>query len=103
MKAELALVIVPMIGDEAGESPTGGGLAVQLTEDMKANDEAALPSGTVLITQVDNVARRNGLVSQKLKKGTPFLPSRALETRFLGETGFLGVQFIYVHVLTCVS
>lgn len=46
-----AKVIVPMIWDEAGQSPTGGRFAVQLTEDMKAADGGiALPSGTILIT-----------------------------------------------------
>jgi hypothetical protein len=51
-----AKVIVPMIWDEAGQSPTAGRFAVQLTEDIMATDGAiALPSGTVLITQVENV------------------------------------------------
>lgn len=62
-----AKVIVPMIWDEAGQSPTGGRFAVQLTEDMKATDGAiALPSGTVLITEVQNVTRSNRLVSQSV-------------------------------------
>ncbi|MCL1472074.1 TrbI/VirB10 family protein [Argonema antarcticum] len=62
-----AKVIVPMIWDEAGQSPTGGRFAVQLTEDMKATDGAiALPSGTVLITEVNNVTRSNRLVSQSV-------------------------------------
>lgn len=56
-----------MIWDEAGQSPTGGRFAVQLTEDMKATDGAiALPSGTVLITEVNNVTRSNRLVSQSV-------------------------------------
>ncbi|MEG5059138.1 TrbI/VirB10 family protein [Microcoleus sp. A2-C5] len=62
-----ALVIVPMIWDEAGQSPTAGRFAVQLTEDIMATDGAiALPSGTVLITQVENVTRGNRLVSQSV-------------------------------------
>ncbi|MEG3853133.1 hypothetical protein [Microcoleus sp. Z1_C4] len=62
-----AQVIVPMIWDEAGQSPTAGRFAVQLTEDMIATDGAiALPSGTVLITQVENVTRGNRLVSQSV-------------------------------------
>ena len=62
-----ALVIVPMIWDEAGQSPTAGRFAVQLTEDVMATDGAiALPSGTVLITQVENVTRGNRLVSQSV-------------------------------------
>ena len=63
----LAKVIVPMIWDEAGQSPTAGRFAVQLTEDVMATDGAiALPSGTVLITQVENVTRGNRLVSQSV-------------------------------------
>ena len=63
----LAKVIVPMIWDEAGQSPTAGRFAVQLTEDIMATDGAiALPSGTVLITQVENVTRGNRLVSQSV-------------------------------------
>ncbi|MEG4518979.1 MULTISPECIES: hypothetical protein [unclassified Microcoleus] len=63
----LAKVIVPMIWDEAGQSPTAGRFAVQLTEDVIATDGAiALPSGTVLITQVENVTRGNRLVSQSV-------------------------------------
>ena len=62
-----AKVIVPMIWDEAGQSPTAGRFAVQLTEDVIATDGAiALPSGTVLITQVENVTRGNRLVSQSV-------------------------------------
>ncbi|MEG4856455.1 TrbI/VirB10 family protein [Microcoleus sp. K1-B6] len=62
-----AKVIVPMIWDEAGQSPTAGRFAVQLTEDIMATDGAiALPSGTVLITQVENVTRGNRLVSQSV-------------------------------------
>ena len=62
-----AKVIVPMIWDEAGQSPTAGRFAVQLTEDVMATDGAiALPSGTVLITQVENVTRGNRLVSQSV-------------------------------------
>jgi hypothetical protein len=62
-----AKVIVPMIWDEAGQSPTGGRFAVQLTEDMKAADGGiALPSGTILITEVNNVTRSNRLVSQSV-------------------------------------
>ncbi|CBN56420.1 TrbI/VirB10 family protein [Kamptonema sp. PCC 6506] len=62
-----AIVIVPMIWDEAGQSPTAGRFAVQLTEDIMATDGAmALPSGTVLITQVENVTRGNRLVSQSV-------------------------------------
>ena len=62
-----AQVIVPMIWDEAGQSPTAGRFAVQLTEDVIATDGAiALPSGTVLITQVENVTRGNRLVSQSV-------------------------------------
>ena len=62
-----AKVIVPMIWDEAGISPTAGRFAVELIEDMKATDGAiALPSGTILITQVDNVTRPNRLVSQSV-------------------------------------
>lgn len=58
-------VIVPMIWDEADQSPTDGRFAVQLTEDMKATDGAiALPSGTILIAEVENVTRPNRLVSQ---------------------------------------
>ncbi|MEQ9671083.1 hypothetical protein [Coleofasciculus sp. G2-EDA-02] len=58
-------VIVPMIWDEADQSPTAGRFAVQLTEDMKATDGAiALPSGTILIAEVENVTRPNRLVSQ---------------------------------------
>jgi len=63
----LAKVIVPMIWDEAGQSPTAGRFAVQLTEDIMATDGAiALPSGTVLITQVENVTHGNRLVSQSV-------------------------------------
>ena len=63
----LAKVIVPMIWDEAGQSPTAGRFAVQLTEDVIGTDGAiALPSGTVLITQVENVTRGNRLVSQSV-------------------------------------
>jgi len=62
-----AKVIVPMIWDEAGQSPTAGRFAVQLTEDVIGTDGAiALPSGTVLITQVENVTRGNRLVSQSV-------------------------------------
>lgn len=62
-----AKVIVPMIWDESGQSPTDGRFAVQLTEDMKATDGAiALPSGTILITEVDNVTRSNRLVFQSV-------------------------------------
>jgi len=62
-----AKVIVPMIWDEAGQSPTSGRFAVQLTEDIMATDGAiALPSGTVLITQVENVTHGNRLVSQSV-------------------------------------
>ncbi|MGA9379591.1 MAG: hypothetical protein WBV73_12555 [Phormidium sp.] len=62
-----AKVIVPMIWDEAGQSPTGGRFAVQLTEDIKAADGGiALPSGTILITEVNNVTRSNRLVSQSV-------------------------------------
>ncbi len=62
-----AKVIVPMIWDEAGLIPTAGRFAVQLTEDVIATDGAiALPSGTVLITQVENVTRGNRLVSQSV-------------------------------------
>ena len=62
-----AQVIVPMIWDEANQSPTDGRFAVQLTEDMKATDGAiALPSGTILIAEVQNVTRQNRLVSQTI-------------------------------------
>ena len=62
-----AKVIVPMIWDEADLIPTAGRFAVQLTEDIMATDGAiALPSGTILITQVENVTRGNRLVSQSV-------------------------------------
>jgi hypothetical protein len=58
-------VIVPMIWDETNQSPTAGRFAVELTENLLATDGAiALPTGTILITEVDNVTPGNRLVSQ---------------------------------------
>lgn len=58
-------VIVPMIWDETNQSPTAGRFAVELTENLLASDGAiALPTGTILITEVDNVTPGNRLVSQ---------------------------------------
>ncbi len=59
-----AKVTVPMVWDGSGQSPTDGRFAVTLTEDMLASDgTVALPSGTVLITQVQSVNQANRLVT----------------------------------------
>ena len=62
-----ARVIVPMLWDESGESPTNGRFAIQLTEDMQATDgSVALPTGTILVTQVESVNQSNRLVNMSV-------------------------------------
>ncbi|MBW4568781.1 MAG: hypothetical protein KME31_12375 [Tolypothrix carrinoi HA7290-LM1] len=62
-----AQVVVPMLWDESGESPTNGRFAIQLTEDMQATDgSVALPTGTILVTQVESVNRSNRLVNMSV-------------------------------------
>lgn len=62
-----ARVVVPMLWDESGESPTNGRFAIQLTEDMQATDgSVALPTGTILVTQVESVNRSNRLVNMSV-------------------------------------
>lgn len=62
-----ARVVVPMLWDESGESPTNGRFAIQLTEDMQATDgSVALPTGTILVTQVESVNRSNKLVNMSV-------------------------------------
>ncbi|GAX45244.1 hypothetical protein NIES4075_62650 [Tolypothrix sp. NIES-4075] len=62
-----ARVVVPMLWDESGESPTNGRFAIQLTEDMQSTDgSVALPTGTILITQVESVNRSNRLVNMSV-------------------------------------
>ncbi|MBD2772529.1 TrbI/VirB10 family protein [Iningainema tapete] len=59
-----AQVVVPMLWDESDKSPTNGRFAIQLTEDMLATDgSVALPTGTILVTQVESVNRGNKLVN----------------------------------------
>jgi hypothetical protein len=62
-----ARVVVPMLWDESGENPTNGRFAIQLTEDMQTTDgSVALPTGTILITQVESVNRSNRLVNMSV-------------------------------------
>lgn len=62
-----ARVVVPMLWDESGKSPTNGRFAIQLTEDMLATDGSiALPTGTILVTQVESVNQGNKLVNMSV-------------------------------------
>lgn len=62
-----ARVVVPMLWDESGKSPTNGRFAIQLTEDMLATDgSVALPTGTILVTQVESVNQGNKLVNMSV-------------------------------------
>ena len=62
-----ARVAVPMLWDESGKSPTNGRFAIQLTEDMRATDgSVALPTGTILVTQVESVNQGNKLVNMSV-------------------------------------
>lgn len=62
-----ARVVVPMLWDESGKSPTNGRFAIELTEDMRATDgSVALPTGTILVTQVESVNQGNKLVNMSV-------------------------------------
>lgn len=62
-----ARVVVPMLWDESGKSPTNGRFAIQLTEDMLATDgSVALPTGSILVTQVESVNQGNKLVNMSV-------------------------------------
>ena len=59
-------VLVPMIWSEEDRGSQGR-FAVQLSEDVLSTDNrVALPQGTVLITEVDSVAKSNRLVNQSV-------------------------------------
>ena len=61
-----AKVLVPMIWSEEDRGSQGR-FAVQLSEDVLSTDNrVALPQGTVLITEVDSVAKSNRLVNQSV-------------------------------------